>query len=301
MHYCMDKTIDWTQARGFLATAEHGSLSAGARALGLTQPTLGRQVAALEAALGVVLFERVGRSLVLTPAGHEMLAHVRQMGTAADALAMAAAGRSDSIEGRVSITASDAMSAYWLPAVLADLRKTAPGIIVDVIASNAVRDLQRREADIAIRHVAPKQPELIARKLPDMPAYLYASREYLYKTGTPQTLADFQRLDFIGFDADAAGVDVLNAHGLPVTAAMMRATSDSGVAVWEMVRQGLGVTVMVETVARTTPDVVRIMPQIAPVMVSTWLTVHREVHTNRRIRLVYDLLATALEADVRQM
>ena len=108
----MDKSIDWTQARGFLATAEHGSLSAGARALGLTQPTLGRQVAALEAALGVVLFERVGRSLVLTPAGHEMLAHVRQMGAAADALAMAAAGRSDSIEGRVSITASDAISAY---------------------------------------------------------------------------------------------------------------------------------------------------------------------------------------------
>ena len=169
-----------------------------------------------------------------------------------------------------------------------------------MIASNTVRDLQRREADIAIRHVAPKQPELIARKLPDMPAYLYASRDYLYKNGTPQTLADFQRLDFIGFDADAAGVDVLNRHGLPVTAAMIRATSSSGVAVWEMVRQGLGVTVMVENIAGTTPDVVRIMPQIAPVMVSTWLTVHREVHTNRRIRLVYDLLATALEADVRR-
>lgn len=291
----MDKNIDWTQVRGFLATAEHGSLSAGARALGLTQPTLGRQVAALEAALGVVLFERVGRSLVLTPAGQDMLAHVRRMGAAADALAMAAAGRSDNLEGRVSITASDAMSAYWLPAVLADLRKTAPGIIVDVIASNAVRDLQRREADIAIRHVAPKQPELIARKLPDMPAYLYASADYLYEKGTPQTLADFQQLDFIGFDADASGVDVLNRHGLPVTAAMIRATSASGVAVWEMVRQGLGVTVMVETVARNTPDVVRIMPQIAPVMVSTWLTVHREVQTNRRIRLVYDLLAEALE------
>lgn len=93
---------------------------------------------------------------------------MRRMGAAADALAMAAAGRSDNLEGRVSITASDAMSAYWLLAVLADLRKTAPGIIVDVIASNAVRDLQRREADIAIRHVAPKQAELIARKLPDV-------------------------------------------------------------------------------------------------------------------------------------
>ncbi|MCR8826895.1 LysR family transcriptional regulator [Pseudosulfitobacter koreensis] len=291
----MDKRIDWTQARGFLATAEQGSLSAGARALGLTQPTLGRQVAALEAALGVVLFERVGRSLVLTPAGQDMLTHVRKMGAAADALAMAAAGRADSIEGRVSITASDAMSAYWLPAVLVELRKAAPGIIIDVIASNTVRDLQRREADIAIRHVAPKEPELIARKLPDMPAYLYASRDYLYKTGTPHTLADFQQLDFIAFDADPAGIALLNQHGLPVTAAMIRATSANGVAVWEMVRQGLGVSVMVETIALHTPEVVRIMPQIAPVMVPTWLTVHREVHTNRRIRLVYDLLAEALE------
>lgn len=296
MHKRMDKRIDWTQARGFLATAEHGSLSAGARALGLTQPTLGRQVAALEAALGVVLFERVGRTLVLTPAGQEMLTHVRNMGAAADALAIAAAGRADSIEGRVSITASDAMSAYWLPAVLVDLRKAAPGIIIDVLASNTVRDLQRREADIAIRHVAPKEPELIARRLRDVPAYLYASRDYLYNKGTPRTLAEFQQLDFIGFDADMAGVEVLNQHGLPVTAAMIRATSSSGFAVWEMVRQGLGVSVMVETIARNSPEVVRIMPQIAPVMVPTWLTVHREVHTNRRIRLVYDLLADALDA-----
>lgn len=163
------------------------------------------------------------------------------------------------------------MSAYWLPAVLHDLRKNAPGVIIDVIASNTVRDLQRREADIAIRNVAPKEPELIARKLPDMPAYLYASRDYLYKTGTPQTLADFQQLDFIAFDADPAGTALMNRHGLPVNQAMMRATCTDGAGVWEMVRQGLGVTVMVETITRNTPDVVRTMPQFPAVVVPTWL------------------------------
>jgi len=116
-------SFDWNQAKAFLATAEEGSLSAAARALGLTQPTVGRQVAALEEALGVVLFDRVGRSLALTQSGLELLDPVRTMGDAAGLVSLTASGRAQSIEGQVCVTASDAMSTYHLPPVLERLRE----------------------------------------------------------------------------------------------------------------------------------------------------------------------------------
>lgn len=101
--------FDWNQVRAFLATADAGSLSAAARVLGQTQPTLGRQVAALEADLGVTLFERAGRGLVLTEAGADLLEHVRAMGAAADRVALAASGQSQEVAGLVRITASDVL------------------------------------------------------------------------------------------------------------------------------------------------------------------------------------------------
>ncbi len=141
--------------RAFLATAEAGSLSAAARRLGQTQPTLSRQVAALEADLGVMLFERVGRSLELTQAGLELLEHSKSMGNAANRIALAASGQVQSIEGQVRITAGDVMSAYILPDALRKIRAQAPMLRIEVVATNDLRDLVRREADIAIRHVRP--------------------------------------------------------------------------------------------------------------------------------------------------
>lgn len=158
------KQPDWNHLRAFLATVESGSLSAAARSLGLTQPTLGRQVAALEQELGVLLFERLGRSLVPTLAGRELFESARSMGEAASRLSIIASGQSQSIEGLVRITASDIVAAHILPPILKRLNEVAPGIVVDVVADNDVRDLMRREADIAIRHVRPEQPDLIARR-----------------------------------------------------------------------------------------------------------------------------------------
>ena len=142
--------------RAFLATAEAGSLSGAAKALGLTQPTLSRQVSALEDQLSLLLFERVGRGLALTDAGRELLAHVRDMGAAADRLTVSAVGQQSGISGRVSISASDILSHILLPGVVADLRRRAPQLAIEVVATNQLSDLLRREADIAIRHVRPR-------------------------------------------------------------------------------------------------------------------------------------------------
>ena len=287
-------SFDWNQVRAFLATVEQGSLTAAAQALRLTQPTLGRQVKALEEALGVVLFERIGRSLVLTPTGVDLLDHVREMGEAASRISLAASGRSQAIEGVVRITASDAMSAYFLPRVLGQLREVAPGIVVEVVASNALRDLHRREADIAIRHVRPDQPDLIARLMPETTGHLYATPAYLDRVGRPDGKADMARLDFIGFEEGDDLLNGLNALGLGLTRANFPLIADNGVVAWEMVKQGLGVGVMTRDLADLVPEVEQVLPELEPIPVPVWLTTHRELHSSRRIRLVFDLLAQAL-------
>jgi len=283
--------FDWNQVRAFLATVEEGSLSAAARALGQTQPTLSRQVSSLEEDLDVTLFERVGRSLELTQSGIELLDHVRAMRDAASQISLTASGQSQTIDGQVSITASDVMSTYFLPPFLKQLRDVAPGIEVDVIASNSVSDLTRREADIAIRHVRPEQPDLIAKLVRQSSAHLYASTGYLDVHGRPRSARELSDAHFIGYDSAERMVVLLNSLGLSLTMRNFKLTSASGVVISEMVKQGLGITLMPREFAAWFSDIECVLPGLDPIPVSTWLVTHRELHTSRRIRLVFDLLA----------
>ena len=291
--------FNWNQVRAFLVTAEEGSLSAASRALGLTQPTLGRQVTALEQELGVVLFERVGRSLELTQSGRELLDHVRDMGEAANRISLTASGQSQAIEGRVLITASDVMSVYHLPPALKRLREIAPRLQVDVVAANDIRDLQRREADIAVRHIRPEQPDLIARLLGEATGHFYASASYLDRRGRPTTVAELPGHDFISFGDVDEMLAHLNPLGLGLTPDNFRLGSKSGIVAWEMAKNGLGIAVMSDEVAAMTPGVERLPLGLDPFTFPIWLTTHRELHTSRRIRLVFDLLADYLSDKAR--
>ena len=285
-------SFDWNQVRAFLATVEEGSLSAAAGALGLTQPTLGRQVASLEAALNVLLFERSGRSFTLTQSGLELLDHVRAMGDAAGRISITASGQSQAIEGQVRITASDAMSAYRLPAIVKRIRAQAPEIEIEVVASNAVSDLGRREADIAIRHVRPDQPNLIARLVGEGTARMYASSEYLDRLGRPKSAADLKNAVFIGFEDSDRLIQRLNGLGLSLTRQNFKIISNNGIVIWEMLKQGLGISVVPEDIAPLT-GVECVLPDLEPITFPIWLVTHRELHTSRRIRLVFDLLVEA--------
>lgn len=291
-------SFDWNQARAFLATVEEGSLSAAARALGLTQPTLGRQVTALEDALDVVLFERVGKSLELTPSGLELLDHVRAMRDAASRVSLTASGRSQTIEGTVLITASDIFSAYVLPPVVKKIREIAPRLTIDIIAANDIRDLTRREADIAIRHVRPEQPDLIARLVHEADGYFYASIDYLNSRGRPTSVKDVANHDFISFGDTDRMISYLHDLGLPLTREHFRIQSEDGVVAWEMVRHGLGIAPMSENVGMMTTGVERVFPDLSPITFPVWLTTHRELHSSRRIRLVFDTLADYLSGDI---
>ena len=297
MHFCMNwKSInfDCNQVRSVLATAEKGSFSAAARVLDQTQPTVGRQVAALEEALGVLLFERVGKSLNLTTAGAEILVHVRDMADTASRISLTATSQAQTIEGQVRITASDLLSAYQLPPIIKQLRVAAPRLDIEVVAANDLRDIQRREADIAIRHVRPTQPDLIARLVADVKAHFYAAPSFLDQVGRPRNEEELVKLDFVGFGEVSVMVNYLQEAGIPVTEDNFLLSSKNGIVAWEMVRRGLGVCVMSEDIANLTPGVERVLPNREPFTFPVWLATHSELHTARRIRLVFDLLAEQL-------
>ena len=286
--------LDWNQLKAFLETAETGSLSAAARKLGLTQPTLSRQVAAIEQSMGVTLFERVGKSMALTPTGLDLLEHARAMGAAAEALGLAATGSSQAVRGVVSVSATDVVASVLLPPLVKKLHDQEPGITIDVIPSNALSDLLRREADIAIRHVKPEQPDLIARLVREASAHFYASESWVNAHGHPRSAEDAARLSFVGSDRSGQYLGYLRMHGLPLSEANFSCYADHSVAHWALVRQGMGIGVMMEEIANATPGMVRVLDDLPPVRFPIWLVTHRELRTSKRIRMVFDALAQGL-------
>ncbi|MGC1505188.1 MAG: LysR family transcriptional regulator [Sulfitobacter sp.] len=286
--------VDWNHLRAFLATAENGSLSAAARALGLTQPTLSRQIAALEAALELMLFERNGRHLALTDAGRELLIHARDMGGAATRLSLSASGQRSGLGGLVRITASDVTSVYELPEVVRAIRLRAPQITVEVVASNDIENLMQRDADIAVRNVRPEHPNLVARLLREKSGSFYATTSYLEARGRPKTLDDLKHHDWIALGPVPRMHGYMVGMGIPITLENFRIISENGVAAWEMCKAGLGISPMDEDVAARSPLLEKILPEQLHVTYPVWLVTHREIHTSPRIRLVFDLLADAL-------
>jgi len=281
-------TFDWNRARAFLVTAEEGSLSAAARALGMAQPTLGRQVAALEDELGVALFERAGKGLELTPAGLELLAHVRAMAEAAQEFSLGASGRSQAVEGEIAISASDVYAAHLLPPVLRRLRAEHPGITVEVVASNAMSDLRRREADIAVRNVRPVQNDLVAQRLADDEALFFAAPAYLDRLGPS---ADLTKADFIGFDRSDTLIGQLRERGLSLSRANFPVVTSNQLVQWEMVKAGLGIGIFPRWIGDAEPAVQRVTTGTGPIVFPVWLVAHRELRTSRRVRIVFDILA----------
>jgi DNA-binding transcriptional LysR family regulator len=297
MHFCMDwnsVNFDWNRARAFLVTAEEGSLSAAARALGMAQPTLGRQVDALERELGVTLFQRVGRGLVLTPGGLALLDHVRAMGEAANRVSLSAFGQSQSIEGTICISASETYAAVLLPPIIAKLRLAEPRIKIEIIASHTTSDLRRREADIALRNFRPTEPDLIAKKIRDVPARLFATQNYIRKIGNPQNVVDLERADFINISSSDVFMNTLNGLGFTLTPNNFPILTENYLVMWELVKQGLGIGILDGNIGDAEPLVQRVLPQLEPMIFPLWLVAHRELHTSQRIRVVFDLLSQEL-------
>ncbi|MEM8572856.1 MAG: LysR family transcriptional regulator [Pseudomonadota bacterium] len=293
-------SFDWNQVRAFLATVEEGSFSGAARVLKTTQPTIGRQITELEARLGVTLVERSVRGPKLTESGRDLLDHVQAMGDAATLISMVAEGKSQEVTGEVTVTATDLFSASMLPGLLVPLRATAPGVRVKIVASRDIQNLTQREADIAIRHVRPEQPDLIARHVGDFRANLYAATSYLDRMGRPKAPRDVAAYDFVGNADPERLMAPLHNMGIPVHADRFVMSSESGVVAWELVKTGFGVSMQPEILGDEEPGIEKVLPKFPSLEFPIWLVTHRELQTSRRIRIVFDLLARGLSDAMRK-
>lgn len=289
-------SFDWNQVRAFLATAEEGSFSSAARALKTTQPTIGRQIDGLEQALDVKLFQRSVRGPVLTEVGRDLLDHVRLMGETATLISTIAEAQSQEVTGEVTLSATDLASAAILPGLLHGLREVAPGIHLRIASSNEITNLLQRDADIAIRHVRPKEDDLIARHVGDFGANLYAATEYLDRSGRPKTLRDLADHTFIGSPENEQLISTLRDKGVPVRAENFAISSENGVVLWELLKAGYGMTFMPELLGEKARSVEKVIPDLPSLEFPIWLVTHRELKTSRRIRVVFDLLVRELTA-----
>lgn len=285
--------FDWNRARAFLVTAEEGSLAAAARALDMTQPTLGRQVAALEREIGVDLFSRRGRGLELTPSGMKLVEHVRTMGDAANQFSLSATGKSDIIEGNICVTSTELLSTFILPPMIQKLRQLEPGIEIEIISTNDESNLNRRVADIAIRSFRPSQPELIVKKLFDAKGHLYAATTYLQRLGNPRSIADLNNANFIDIEKSGRLLSLLNAQGFNLSPHNFPVITKNHNVLWELVKLGVGICGMLEEIGDNEPLVEQVVvPDLAPITVEVWLVTHKELRTNRRVRRVFDFLVS---------
>jgi DNA-binding transcriptional LysR family regulator len=285
--------FDWNRARAFLVTAEEGSLAAAARALDMTQPTLGRQVAALEQEIGVDLFNRRGRGLELTPNGMKLVEHVRAMGDAANRFSLSATGKSDIIEGNICITTTELLAAFILPPMIQKLRQSEPGIEIEIISTNDESNLNRREADIAIRSFRPSQPELIVKKLYDVKGHLYAATTYLQRLGHPRSIAELNNAHFIDFEKSGRLLSLLNAQGFNLSSHNFPVVTKNHIVQWELVKLGVAICGMLEDIGDPEPLVERVViPGLVPITAEVWIVTHKELRTNRRVRVVFDFLVS---------
>ncbi len=286
--------FDWNQVRAFLVTVEEGSLSAAARALGSTQPTLSRQVTGLEETLGVLLFERGPRNMVLTSAGVDLVDHVRAMGEAASQISLSASGHSQAIDGTVSISATEMTAAYTLPPILETFRERAPNIRIEILSSNVIDDLILRDADIAIRHAPPEHDDLIGKHIGNSVALLYGARQYLDRFGCPTTMSDLPSHTLIGQTPLQANLLSLRALGLQLVEEDFNIITSSSLTLLELVRQGLGLSFLQRHTANRFPELISILKDDISQPIPIWLVTHRELHKSRRIRLVFDWLEESI-------
>ena len=286
--------FDWTLVRSFLAVLDAGSLMGAARRIGAQQPTLSRHVAELEAQLGAPLFERTGRGVVPTAMALAIADAARQMQDGADTLARSLVRTRTATTGSVRITTSQVAATWLLPDLLARFAIEEPGIQVELVASNQLSNLLRREADIAVRMLRPAQASLVARKLGEIRIVACAHERYLAQFGTPKKAVDLLAHRLVGYDRDDTIVRGFAQVGVEITREQFALRTDDQVAYGRLVAAGAGIGFVAHYAASQWPGVKPVLPMLAIPPLPCWLAVHREIRGSRVVRRVYDFLAEAI-------
>lgn len=294
----MGSEIGWELYRSFLGVLREGSLSGAARALGLTQPTVGRHVAALEAALRVPLFTRSSSGLMPTDVALALRAHAEAMESTVDALARAATSFGEDVRGVVRISASDVVGVEVLPPIVARLRQRHPALTVELALTNRVQDLLRREADIAVRMTRPGQTQLIARHIGGIELGLHAHRDYLARCGTPRDAGELVRHALIGHDRPTAFIRQIAKSFPGFDRGAFALRTDSDLAQLALIRCGAGIGACQAALAKRDPALVRVLPKAFAGRLDMWVTMHEDLRGSPRCRAAFDALAEGLDAYV---
>lgn len=284
----------WELYRSFLAVTRHGSLSAAARALGTTQPTVGRQVEALEQALGIALFTRSPHGLRPNPAALGLVAHAETMEAAAAALLRTASGAAEEACGTVRLTASEMVGGEVLPTMLADFRRAYPRIAVELVLNNEAEDLLRRDADLAVRMFRPTQGALVAKRIGQVEIGLFAHRRYLESHSVPRSADALGCHALIGFDRSPLFSRAVGRIGAKVSRDQLALRCDSDLAQLAALRAGLGIGACQVGVARRDPELLPVLPGKLSLELDMWLVMHQDMRSCRRVALLFDHLAAAL-------
>lgn len=293
-----DAPADWSLIQSFLAVAETGSLSGAARRLERSQPSLGRDIRALEQALGATLFERHARGLRVSETGAQLLPLARQMRDAMNAIALTAAGQSQQLAGTVRITASVFASHYLLPPILARIRAEEPAIQLDLIPSDDTENLLFRAADIAVRMYRPTQLDVVTRHVADIGMGTFAAKSYLARAGRPRSLDDLRDHDVVGFDRNDLMLRIMRDLGWSETRDFFAVRCDNQATYWQLVRAGCGIGFSQQGVGREDPLVEELDLGLTLPALPVWLAAHEAIRRTPRIRRVWDLLADGLQAQL---
>jgi DNA-binding transcriptional LysR family regulator len=291
----MASTIPWELLHTLLGVLREGSLSGAARALGLTQPTVGRHVAALEALLAQPLFTRSPAGLLPTEVALALRGHAEQMEAAAAALQRAASGGArGEVSGTVRVTASEVIGVEVLAPVFAELRGRHPGLVLELVLSNPLQDLLRREADIAVRMTPPEQGQLVARRAGAVALGLHARSDYLDRHGRPTTMAELRRHTLIGFDTETPFIRTVGKRLGGLGREHFALRSDSDLAALALVRAGAGIGFCQVALARREPRLERVLAQDFAWQMDTWIAMHEDLRHSAPCRAVFDALVEAL-------
>jgi DNA-binding transcriptional LysR family regulator len=284
------KNIDWDLVRSFLAVAHNGSLSSAARQLEVSQPTLSRNIQSLETNVRLNLFKRTTQGLQLTEAGQQLVEAAVRMDEAADLFARQASGLSVELEGTVRLSANEIVGIYLLPAVIARFREQHPGVHIEIVISNQASSLSKREADIALRMFHPDQPDLVARRLPDLPLGFYAHRDYIQQHGEPQTMEEFKQHAVIGFDESMEFIQGAVQMGYQFRREDFPVRTDHMLLQINLARAGAGIVGTHVDLAEKFPELLRILQWVELPSLEFWVVCHSDVQYNSCIRTVMQYL-----------
>jgi DNA-binding transcriptional LysR family regulator len=294
----MASDVSWELYRSFLEVLKEGSLSGAARALGISQPTVGRHIAALEKALGLALFTRSQMGLMPTAAAQALRGFAEAMQATAASLERAATGQGEGVRGTVRLTCSDVIGVEVLPPIVTALRDQYPELRVELVLTNRVQDLLRGEADIAVRMMRPKQQLLVARRIGQIKLGLHAHQRYLTRHGTPGSIADLAAHSLIGFD----GATEFVRHASKALTGWRREAfamrTDSDLAQLALIRSGAGIGVCQAAIARREEGIVRVLPKQFSLPLETWITMHEDLRNSPRCRVTFEALVEGLHRHV---